>query len=180
MNRILSSKSSKGESKLILTIHSHYPCDRIEDELNELTRQSMKGKHNYPMEKLVHGPQQPLIIREKPDFKKKYIIHVKTGNKMLSGTDANVFIRMYDTKNRQSEDIALTQTVTNKKPFGKNSIDEFHTGTRNNLSDLEKVHLWHIGGVHDGWHIQWLQIFDIEARRLYCFPIVSKTIKCSM
>ena len=97
---------------------------------------------------------------------------MKTGNKILSGTDANAFIRLYDQNNRSTEDIRLQQTVTNKSPFGKNSTDEFHIGTRNNLSNLDKVHLWHQGNENDGWNVQWIQIYDIDADRLYCFPVV--------
>lgn len=93
---------------------------------------------------------------------------------MLSGTNANVFVRLYDEQNRESEDILLEQSVTNKIPFEKHAIDEFHTGTWKNLSDLKKIHLWHTGGKNEGWNVQSIQIEDLDDNRLYCFPVVSR------
>lgn len=156
----------------MLTIHSHYPCDQIEDELDDLAKHTLTDDRQSHREKILTHPQQRHHLANKDDFAKKYIVTVKTGNKMLSATDANVFIRLYDQNNRSSEEIPLQQTVTNKTPFGKNATDEFHVGTRTNLSDLDQVHLWHQGGHNDGWNVQWLQIYDIDADRLYCFPVV--------
>jgi hypothetical protein len=146
----------------VLTVHSHYPCDKIEHELQNLAE-------NRPMD-IRSSPQYN--SPNKRQYSKRYIITTKTGNKLLSGTDANVFIRLYDDQNRQSEDILLDQTVTNKIPFQKHTIDEFHTGTFNDLSDLQKVHLWHTGGKNEGWNVEWLQVEDIDANHLYCFPVV--------
>ena len=94
----------------------------------------------------------------KRDYKKKYVITTRTGNQMLAGTDASVFVRLCDEQNRESEEIPLEQSVTNKVPFEKNAIDEFHTGTGKNLGDLQKIQLWHTVGEHEGWNVQYLQI----------------------
>jgi hypothetical protein len=164
----LSPKSFDGATKIVLTIHSHYPCDKIEHELHDLAKKvAIDDRHSRP-DKMQHHHSST-----KREFTKKYIVTTKTRNKILSGTDANVFIRLYDDQNHQSEDIPLEQTVTNKIPFQKHTIDEFHIGTLNNLSDLQKVHLWHTGDRNDGWNVEWLQIKDIDTDRLYCFPVVT-------
>jgi hypothetical protein len=143
----------------MLTIHSNYPCDQIQHELAKNVviedRNSRVGKRH--------------LTPNKQEFAKRYTITTKTGK---VGTEANVFIRLYDDQNRQSEDISLQQTVTNKIPFGKHEIDEFHTGTVKNLSDLQKIYLWHTGGKNQEWNLEWLQVEDIDANRLYCFPVV--------
>ena len=162
VNRLLSGKSADGATKIVLTVHSHYPCDKLEEP-------------SAQREKILSSPQQRHRTTAKDDFKKKYVVTVKTGNKMLSGTDADVFVRLSDDNGRSSEDIPLRQTVTNKTPFGKNSTDEFHVGSDNSLSDLKEVRLWHQGGENDGWNVQWLQIEDVDADRLYCFPVVRET-----
>jgi hypothetical protein len=172
VNRLLSRKASDGATKITLTIHSHYPCDKIEHELHDLAKNVAIDDRHSPTNQIQYLAQQHYHSPNKRDFTKKYIITTKTGNNILSGTDANVFIRLYDDQNRQSEDILLEQTVTNKIPFQKHATDEFHIGTLKNLSDLEKVHLWHTGEKNQGWNVEWLQVEDIDANRLYCFPIV--------
>lgn len=164
VNRLLSRKSSDGVTKIVLTIHSNYPCDQIEDELKDLSK-------NIPADARQHRS-----LANPRDFAKRYIVTVKTGKKILSGTNADVFVRLYDEQNRQSEEILLEQSVTNKTPFGRDAIDEFHVGTRTDLADLKKVHLWHTGDKHDGWNVQWLQIEDVDAHRLYCFPVVCAAV----
>jgi hypothetical protein len=157
-----------------LTIHSNYPCEKIEHELHDLAKNVVSDDRYTHVDKMQYLARQHHHASNKDEFTKKYFITTKTGNKMLSGTDANVFIRLYDDQNQQSEDILLQQTVTNKIPFEKHSIDEFHTGTLNKLSDLQKIHLWHTGEKDQGWNVKWVQIEDIDTNRLYCFPVVDK------
>ncbi len=175
VNRLLSQKASDGATKILLTIHSNYPCDKTEHELHDLAKNIAIEDRYSPLNKIQNLAQQRYHSPNKREFTKKYIIITKTGNKILSGTDANVFIRLYDDQNRQSEDILLEQTVTNKNPFDKHAIDEFHTGTLENLSDLQKIHLWYTGGKNQAWKVEWVQIEDIDTNRLYCFPVVGKT-----
>ncbi|CAF3808973.1 unnamed protein product [Rotaria sordida] len=171
VNRILSRKSSDGTTKIVLTIHSHYPCDKIERELHNLANTvGIQDRYSH-IDKIQYIPQRYYHSPNKHDFTKKYIITIKTGNKTISGTDINVFIRLYDDQNRQSEDMLLEQTVTNKIPFQKHAVDEFHTGILNNLSNLQKVHLWYTGEKNEGWNVEWLQIEDIDMNHLYCFPV---------
>jgi len=175
VNRLLSQKASDGATKILLTIHSNYPCDKAEHELHDLAKNIAIEDRSSPLNKIQNLAQQRYHSPNKREFTKKYIITTKTGNKILSGTDANVFIRLYDDQNRQSKDILLEQTVTNKNPFDKHAIDEFHTGTLENLSDLQKIHLWYTGGKNQAWKVEWVQIEDVDTNRLYCFPVVGKT-----
>jgi len=173
VNQLLS--SSNNTNKISLTIHSNYPCEKIEHELHDLAKNVANDDRYTHLDKMQYLAQQRYHLPNKDQFNKKYFITTKTGNKMLLGNDANVFIRLYDQQNRQSEDILLKQTVTNKIPFEKHAIDEFHTGTLNNLSDLQKIHLWHTGGKDQRWNLKWIQIEDLQTHRLYCFPVVDKT-----
>lgn len=159
MNRPLS-------GKIVLTIHSNHSCDHVEHELHDLAK-----NHSISLDKSsfvrYHSPNRE-------DYTKKYIIQIQTGKQMLSGTNAHVFIRLFDDQNQQSEEILLEQSVTKKIPFEKHSLDEFHTGTWNNLSDLKKIHLWHTGEKHQGWNVEFIQIEDLDKQRIYCFPVVRK------
>lgn len=168
----MSSKSFGSATKLVLTIHSHYPCDRIEQEFHNLTDMNAIQDRRLYVDKIKNTPQRYHNLPTNVEFTKKYIVTTKTGNKMSLDTHVDVFIRFYDEQNRQSEDILLKQTVTNKIPFQKHAIDEFHTGTLTNLSDLIKIHLWHNDEKNETWTLEWLQIQDIEINRLYCFPMV--------
>ncbi|CAF1350708.1 unnamed protein product, partial [Adineta steineri] len=153
VNRLLS-------QKLILTIHSNYPCDKTEHELYDFTKNVA-----------IDNQYSHFHTSNKNEFIKKYLIKIKTGNKSLSTTNAHVFIRLYDNENRSSEDILLDQTIINKIPFQKHAVDEFQSGTLKNLSDLQKIRLWYTDGKNEKWNIEWLQVNDIDANRLYCFPV---------
>ncbi|CAF4483957.1 unnamed protein product [Rotaria socialis] len=171
VNRLLSRKASDGAIKIVLTIHSHYPCDRIARELHALADEvAIQDRHDY-VDKIKYASQRYYHSPNKTEFIKKYIVTTKTGNSILSETNHRVFIRLYDNQNSQSEDILLEQTVTNRIPFQKHALDEFHTGTLNNLLDLQKVHLWHTSERKEEWNVEWLQIEDIDTNRLYCFPV---------
>ena len=161
VNRSLSGKIS-------LTIHSNHSCDHIEHELHDLAKNiPMKNRSSSLEKSRYHSPNRE-------DYTKKYIIKTQTGKNMLAGTNGNVFVRLFDDQNEQSEEILLEQSVTNKIPFDKHAIDEFHTGTWKNLSDLKKIHLWHTGNKHQGWNVQFVQIEDVDTQRIYCFPVVRK------
>ena len=170
VNRCLSKRSVDESTKIVLTVHSNYPCEKVQEEWQDLARPP--GLTNEQLSRVTKNREHRSSPNEQP-FLKRYVVTTKTGNRMFAGTDANVFMRLYDDEQRQSEDIPLDRTVTNKRPFEKHSIDEFHVGTREKLSNLAKVRLWHNAGTHHGWHIQWLQVNDIHANRLYCFPVVS-------
>ena len=169
VNRCLSKRSADGSTKVVLTVHSNYPCEKVQEELQDLAKHVLTGEQLARVEK----SQEHRALPNEQNFLKRYVVTTKTGDRMFAATDANVFMRFYDDKQRQSEDIPLDRSVTSKRPFEKHSTDEFHVGTRENLSDLTKVRLWHNAGKHHGWHIQWLQVNDIKANRLYCFPVVS-------
>ena len=121
---------------------------------------------------LGKSPEEHYHSPNREDYTKKYIIQIQTGKKMLTKTNADVFIRLYDDRNQQSEDILLEQSVTNKIPFDKQALDEFHTGTWKNLSDLKKIQLWFTGEKNQGWIVEFVQIEDLDSRRIYCFPVV--------
>ena len=163
VNRLLSQKATGGMTKVVLTMHSHHPCEKIEHELTNFYDQTQIIK------------TQENISLKNENFIKKYIIKVKTGNEMLSETTNNVLIRLYDEQNQQSEDIQLVQTVNNTIPFRKQTIDEFQAESSKNLSNLRKIHLWYPNEKHQKWLIEWIQIEDINLHRLYCFPVVSLT-----
>ena len=156
VNRLLSQKATGGMTKVVLTMHSHHPCEKIEHELKDFYDQTQMIK------------TQENISSKKENFVKKYNIKVKTANEIPSGTKSNVFMRLYDEQNQQSEDIELAQTLNN-------TINEFQTGSSKNLSNLRKIHLWYSDEKHQKCNIEWIQIEDTNLHRLYCFPVVSST-----
>lgn len=142
-------------------MQSNHPCDKVEHELHNL-------KNKIHTNRTAHQPTIPV----KPEYKKRYLVTIKTEDKLVSGSDPRIDITLYDDQNQNSGNFPLDNSITNKHPFQKNQIDQFHMGTLTKLSDLAAVRLQHRGDEKIKWNFKWIQIQDLDTQRLYCFPLV--------
>ena len=71
----------------------------------------------------------------------EYTVTVRTSDVLGSGTDANVYIKLYGDLG-DSGDVHLRQSVTNKSPFQNNQTDVFNVRVLE-LGDLQKCVVWH-------------------------------------
>ncbi|XP_030598877.1 lipoxygenase homology domain-containing protein 1 [Archocentrus centrarchus] len=87
-----------------------------------------------------------------------YTVRIKTGDKKYAGTDANVFMTLYGTKD-DTGIINLKASKTHKNKFERGMIDVF-TVEAVDLGPLKKLRIGHDnnGGGSAGWFLDWVEI----------------------
>ncbi|KAG7241182.1 hypothetical protein INR49_025925, partial [Caranx melampygus] len=87
-----------------------------------------------------------------------YTIRIKTGDKKYAGTDANVFMIMYGTKD-DTGIINLKASKTHKNKFERGMTDEFIVEAVD-IGPLKKLRIGHdnCGGGSAGWFLDWVEI----------------------
>uniref|UniRef100_A0A669B819 Lipoxygenase homology PLAT domains 1 n=1 Tax=Oreochromis niloticus TaxID=8128 RepID=A0A669B819_ORENI len=87
-----------------------------------------------------------------------YTVRIKTGDKKYGGTDANVFMILYGTKD-DTGIINLKASKTHKNKFERGMIDVF-TVEAVDLGPLKKLRIGHDnnGGGSAGWFLDWVEI----------------------
>ncbi|XP_062291185.1 lipoxygenase homology domain-containing protein 1 [Scomber scombrus] len=86
-----------------------------------------------------------------------YTVKIKTGDKKYAGTDANVFMILYGTKD-DTGIINLKASKTNKNKFERGLIDEF-TVEAVDIGPLKKLRIGHNNsGGGSGWFVDWVEI----------------------
>ncbi|KAM7392648.1 hypothetical protein PAMA_007662 [Pampus argenteus] len=87
-----------------------------------------------------------------------YTVKIKTGDKKYAGTDANVFMMMYGTKD-DTGIINLKSSKTHKNKFERGMTDEF-TVEAVDIGQLKKLRVGHdnCGGGSAGWFLDWVEI----------------------
>ncbi|XP_061603543.1 lipoxygenase homology domain-containing protein 1 [Phyllopteryx taeniolatus] len=87
-----------------------------------------------------------------------YTVRIKTGEKKYAGTDANVFMILYGTKD-DTGIINLKASKTHKNKFEWGMIDEF-TVEAVDIGPLKKLRIGHDnrGGGSAGWFLDWVEI----------------------
>nr|XP_019938128.1 PREDICTED: lipoxygenase homology domain-containing protein 1 isoform X2 [Paralichthys olivaceus] len=87
-----------------------------------------------------------------------YTILIKTGDKKYAGTDANVFMILYGTKD-DTGIINLKASKTHKNKYERGMTDEF-TVEAVDIGQLKKLRIGHdnCGGGSAGWFLDWVEI----------------------
>uniref|UniRef100_A0A8C5H2G2 Lipoxygenase homology domain-containing protein 1-like n=1 Tax=Gouania willdenowi TaxID=441366 RepID=A0A8C5H2G2_GOUWI len=86
-----------------------------------------------------------------------YTVRIKTGDKKYAGTDANVFMVLYGSKDDTGL-INLKASKSHKNKFERGMIDEF-TVEAVDLGPLKKIQIGHDnGGGSAGWFLDWVEI----------------------
>uniref|UniRef100_A0A3Q1FQV9 Lipoxygenase homology PLAT domains 1a n=1 Tax=Acanthochromis polyacanthus TaxID=80966 RepID=A0A3Q1FQV9_9TELE len=83
-----------------------------------------------------------------------YTVRLKTGDKKYAGTDANVFMTLYGTKDDTI--INLKASKTHKNKFERGMTDEF-TVEAVDIGPLKKLRIGHDNG-SAGWFLDWVEI----------------------
>ncbi|XP_070844973.1 lipoxygenase homology domain-containing protein 1 [Chaetodon trifascialis] len=87
-----------------------------------------------------------------------YTIRIKTGEKKYAGTDANVFMILYGTKD-DTGIINLKASKSHRNKFEQGMTDEF-TVEAVDIGTLKKLRIGHdnCGGGSAGWFLDWVEI----------------------
>ncbi|XP_023816876.1 lipoxygenase homology domain-containing protein 1 [Oryzias latipes] len=86
-----------------------------------------------------------------------YTVRIKTGDKKYAGTDANVFMTLYGTKD-DTGIITMKASKTHKNKFERGMIDEF-TVEAVDIGPLKKLRIGHDNcGGSAGWFLDWVEI----------------------
>ena len=103
-----------------------------------------------------------------------------------AGTDAPVFIQLFDSTSRKSEIFQLKHSIRHSNKFERNqtglidqwkfrskniSLDQFLVHTDEPLTDISAIDLWHEGTRNDGWQVDYVNILDKKSKASYCFPV---------
>uniref|UniRef100_H3CLV0 Lipoxygenase homology PLAT domains 1 n=1 Tax=Tetraodon nigroviridis TaxID=99883 RepID=H3CLV0_TETNG len=88
-----------------------------------------------------------------------YTVRIKTGEKKYAGTDADVFMILYGTKDDTDTGIInLKASKTHKNKFERGMIDEF-TVEAVDIGPLKKLRIGHDkSGTAPGWFLDWVEI----------------------
>ncbi|KAM9307093.1 lipoxygenase homology domain-containing protein 1 [Pholidichthys leucotaenia] len=99
-----------------------------------------------------------------------YTVRIKTGDKKYAGTDANVFMTLYGTKD-DTGIINLKSSKTHKNKFERGMIDEF-TVEAVDLGPLKKLRIGHDnkGNGSAGWFLDWVEIDAQSVGQKLHFP----------
>ncbi|XP_056288042.1 lipoxygenase homology domain-containing protein 1-like isoform X1 [Pseudoliparis swirei] len=87
-----------------------------------------------------------------------YTMRIKTGDKKYGGTDANIFMILYGTKD-DTGIINLKASKTHKNKFERAMVDEFIVEAVD-IGPLKKLRVGHdnCGGGSAGWFLDWVEI----------------------
>ncbi|MED6285501.1 hypothetical protein CHARACLAT_029959, partial [Characodon lateralis] len=99
-----------------------------------------------------------------------YTVRIKTGDKKYAGTDANVFMTLFGTKD-DTGIITLKASKTHRNKFERGMIDEF-TVEAVDLGPLSKLRIGHdnCGGGSAGWFLDWVEIDAQSVGQKLRFP----------
>ncbi|XP_060083712.1 lipoxygenase homology domain-containing protein 1-like [Ylistrum balloti] len=88
----------------------------------------------------------------------EYVITVTTGKKMMSGTDANIFVTLYGSEG-ESKKILLVDKTSGKKAFEKGKTDVFAVAVPS-LGDLRKLRIEHDDkGFASSWYLSNIEVY---------------------
>ncbi|XP_076118111.1 allene oxide synthase-lipoxygenase protein-like isoform X3 [Mytilus galloprovincialis] len=99
-----------------------------------------------------------------------YIVLVKTGDKKLSGTDANVSIILYGCKGIKTEEFVLDKFFRND--FESGTIDSFPVESNINIPQIERIELWRdTSGISSSWYVDWIEVKNQTTAEASIFPV---------
>ncbi|XP_033736341.1 lipoxygenase homology domain-containing protein 1-like isoform X2 [Pecten maximus] len=102
--------------------------------------------------------KRDLMGEEKQIPQEEYVITVTTGKKMMSGTDANIFVTLYGSQG-ESKKILLVDKTSGKKAFEKGKSDVFAVAMPS-LGDLRKLRIEHDDkGFASSWYLSNIEVF---------------------
>lgn len=122
------------------------------------------GNHVYAMDMATQTVQDigmqtdlSMIKPQPPSDIRKYYIKVTTGSRAAAGTKADVYVVLQG-KERRSDEIFLTETVTGSRPFKKGQVDIFMIETEN-VGQLVRLGIGHDQEEKDfSWYVMSVEV----------------------
>ncbi|KAI5280037.1 Lipoxygenase-likey Domain-Containing Protein 1 [Manis pentadactyla] len=157
-----------------------FPCQRwlaMEEDDGQLSRELLPVDESCVLppsedeEGGGRGDNNPLdnLALEQKDKSTTFSVTVKTGDKKNAGTDANVFITLFGTKDDTGMTL-LKSSKTNSDKFERDSIEIFTVETLD-LGDLWKVRIGHDNtGKAPGWFVDWVEVDAPSLGKCMTFP----------
>ncbi|POI32547.1 hypothetical protein CIB84_003701 [Bambusicola thoracicus] len=153
----------------------YFPCQRwlaVEEDDGQIVRELVPVDEAFVKKDSENDGQSlaTLGLEQKGRSKSTtYIVKVKTGDKKNAGTDANVFITLYGSKD-DTGIVSLKASKLNKNKFERGKIDEF-TVESVDIGDLKKIKIGHDNaGNSNGWFLEWVEIDAPSLGQCLKFP----------
>uniref|UniRef100_A0A3Q3VVE1 PLAT domain-containing protein n=1 Tax=Mola mola TaxID=94237 RepID=A0A3Q3VVE1_MOLML len=145
---------------VVETFRYFFPCKRwlaIDEDDGQLARELVpvdeafmrKGDEDYEDSEATLGLEQKAMSTT-------YRVRIKTGDKKYAGTDANVFMILYGTKDDTGM-INLKASKTHKNKFERGMTDEF-TVEAVDIGPPKKLRIGHDNCGSAGWFLDWVEI----------------------
>lgn len=100
----------------------------------------------------------------------EYLIEVKTGDKLFSGTDANVYVRLHCNNGQSSEEKLLDNFFVNDLETGQ--INQFKLKRQAHLKSVDFIDVWRDDvGILDNWYVDHIKIKNSSTSEQYEFPV---------
>uniref|UniRef100_A0A665W322 Lipoxygenase homology domains 1a n=1 Tax=Echeneis naucrates TaxID=173247 RepID=A0A665W322_ECHNA len=137
-----------------------FPCKRwlaIDEDDGQLARELVPVDEAF-MKKGDDDEEdsEAMLGLEQKAMSSTYTIRIKTGDKKYAGTDANVFMILYGTKD-DTGIINLKASKTHKNKFERGLTDEF-TVEAVDIGPLKKLRIGHDNCGSAGWFLDWVEI----------------------
>ncbi|XP_054665159.1 lipoxygenase homology domain-containing protein 1 isoform X2 [Grus americana] len=123
----------------------YFPCQRwlaVEEDDGQIVRELVPVDEAFVKKDSENDGQSLATLGLEQKAKSTtYTVKVKTGDKKNAGTDANVFITLYGSKD-DTGIVSLKASKINKNKFERGKIDEF-TVESVDIGDLKKIKIGH-------------------------------------
>ncbi|XP_068857631.1 lipoxygenase homology domain-containing protein 1 [Aphelocoma coerulescens] len=123
----------------------YFPCQRwlaVEEDDGQIARELVPVDEAFVKKDSENDGQSPATLGLEQKAKSTtYTVKVKTGDKKNAGTDANVFITLYGSKD-DTGIVSLKASKINKNKFERGKVDEF-TVESVDIGDLKKIKIGH-------------------------------------
>ncbi|NWV97363.1 LOXH1 protein, partial [Machaerirhynchus nigripectus] len=151
----------------------YFPCQRwlaVEEDDGQIARELVPVDEAFVKKDSENNGQSPATLGLEQKAKSTtYTVKVKTGDKKNAGTDANVFITLYGSKD-DTGIVGLKASKINKNKFERGKVDEF-TVESVDIGDLKKIKIGHDNkGNSNGWFLEWVEIDAPSLGRCLKFP----------
>ncbi|XP_066195695.1 lipoxygenase homology domain-containing protein 1 [Sylvia atricapilla] len=127
------------------SITYYFPCQRwlaVEEDDGQIARELVPVDEAFVKKDTENDGQSPATLGLEQKAKSTtYTVKVKTGDKKNAGTDANVFIILYGSKD-DTGIVSLKASKINKNKFERGKVDEF-TVESVDIGDLKKIKIGH-------------------------------------
>ncbi|KAL2296415.1 hypothetical protein Nmel_015731, partial [Mimus melanotis] len=151
----------------------YFPCQRwlaVEEDDGQVARELVPVDEAFVKKDSENDGQSPATLGLEQKAKSTtYTVKVKTGDKKNAGTDANVFIILYGSKD-DTGIVSLKASKINKNKFERGKVDEF-TVESVDIGDLKKIKIGHDNkGNSTGWFLEWVEIDAPSLGQCLKFP----------